>query len=239
VTGLTKRYRAWFRGDALAVDEVGFQVEAGEVLALVGPNGAGKTTTLLCVLGLLRPDGGTIRVFGEPATSRAAHARLGFLSEIFYTYPYRRADDLLRFYGRLSGMSDAALAIRIPELLDRVGLGDAAHRRVERFSKGMVQRLGLAQALLHEPDLLVLDEPTTGLDPEGRRMVADIVAEARRRGAAIVLSSHILSDVERVCDRIVMLRRGKVVLEDQVANVTAERSLEEVYMELVEGSSDG
>jgi len=239
VTGLTKRYRGWFGRGVLAVDDLSLEIEAGEALALVGPNGAGKTTTLLSILGLLRPERGEIRIFGEPAASRAARARLGFLSEIFYTYPYRRADDLMRFYGRLSGMTEVALAERIPPLLERVGLAESSRRRVKRFSKGMVQRLGLAQALLHQPDLLVLDEPTTGLDPEGRRMVADVVSEEQRRGTAILLSSHILTDVERVCDRVVMLRRGKVVLADRVAAVTAGRSLEDAYMELVGGSSDG
>lgn len=239
VAGLTKSYRSWFGSGVLAVDDLSLQIAPGETMALVGPNGAGKTTTLLSILGLLRPERGEVRVFGEAAGSRAARRRLGFLSEIFYTYRYRRADDLLRFYGRLSGMSDAALAARVPALLERVGLADAVTRRVTTYSKGMVQRLGLAQALLHEPDLLVLDEPTTGLDPEGRRLVTDVVAEQKKRGAAILLSSHILTDVERVCDRVVILRRGKVVLAERVATVTATRSLEDVYMDLVGGSSVG
>ena len=137
------------------------------------------------------------------------------------------------------GMSKPALDDRVPALLERVGLGGAARRRVKTFSKGMVQRLGLAQALLHEPELLVLDEPTTGLDPEGRRLVAELVSEQKRRGTAVLLSSHILTDVERVCDRVVILRRGKVVLSDRVAAVTATQSLEDVYMQLAGGSSDG
>lgn len=239
VSDLTKRYERWFGAGVLAVDGLDLEIAAGETLALIGPNGAGKTTTLLCVLGLLRPERGHVRVFGERVTSRAARARLGFLSEIFYTYPYRRADDLMRFYGRLSGMAESDLAERVPALLERVGLGDASHRPVKGFSKGMVQRLGLAQALLHRPGLLVLDEPTTGLDPEGRRLVADIVGEEKRRGTAILLSSHILTDVERVCDRVVMLRKGAVVLADTVARLTAERSLEDAYMDLLGGSSDG
>ena len=239
VSGLTKNYRGWSGAGVLAVDDVSLQVDAGETLALVGPNGAGKTTTLLSILGLLRPQRGEVRIYGHEAGSREARRRVGFLSEIFYTYRYRRADDLLRYYGSLSGMSKPALDDRVPALLERVGLGSAARRRVKTFSKGMVQRLGLAQALLHEPELLVLDEPTTGLDPEGRRLVAELVSEQKRRGTAVLLSSHILTDVERVCDRVVILRRGKVVLSDRVAAVTATQSLEDVYMQLAGGSSDG
>jgi ABC-2 type transport system ATP-binding protein len=239
VSGLTKTYRSWLRAGVLAVDDVSLRIDPGETLALVGPNGAGKTTTLLTILGLLRPQRGEVRIHGHDASSREAKRHIGFLSEIFYTYRYRRADDLLRYYGGLSGMSDAMLDERVPALLERVGLAGAAHRRVKTFSKGMVQRLGLAQALLHEPDVLVLDEPTTGLDPEGRRLVAELVSEQKRRGTAVLLSSHILTDVERVCDLVVILRRGKVVLADRVAAITATQSLEDVYMQLAGGSSDG
>ena len=218
IAGLSKTFRG-LRRSVAAVRDVTLEVEPGSVVAFVGPNGAGKTTTIYAVLGLLRPTRGTITVFGQPAGSVAARRRVGFVSEIFYTYPYRTARDAMRFYGRLSGLAGDDLEARIPRWLERLGLGDAIDRKVGRFSKGMVQRLGLAQALLHDPDLLVLDEPTTGLDPEGRRLVAEIVLEEKARGRAIFLSSHILSDVERTCDRVVMIRSGEVVLVEPIASL--------------------
>ena len=218
IEGMTKTF-ASLRGPVTAVRDLSMTVERGSVVAFVGPNGAGKTTTIYAMLGILRPTRGAITLFGEPAGGLAARRRLGFLSEIFYTYPYRTARGAMRFYGRLSGMSAGDLEERIPRHLARLGLGDAIDRRLGSYSKGMVQRLGLAQALLHEPELLILDEPTTGLDPEGRKLVADIIAEEKARGTTVFLSSHILSDVERMCDRIVMLRRGEVVLSEAIANL--------------------
>ena len=220
IEGMTKTF-ASLRGPVTAVRDLSMTVERGSVVAFVGPNGAGKTTTIYAMLGILRPTRGAITLFGEPAGGLAARRRLGFLSEIFYTYPYRTARGAMRFYGRLSGMSAGDLEERIPRHLARLGLGDAIDRRLGSYSKGMIQRLGLAQALLHEPELLILDEPTTGLDPEGRKLVADIIAEEKARGTTVFLSSHILSDVERICDRMVILRRGEAVLSDTIANLVA------------------
>ena len=196
----------------------------------MGPNGAGKTTTLLAILGFLSPDSGRVSVFGEPAGSLAARARLGFQSEIFYTYPYHTARRALMFYGRLSRMPPDELSRSVDRQLNRLGLADAADRKVATFSKGMMQRLGLASALLHEPELLLLEEPTTGLDPEGRKLVADIMAAEKARGRTVFLSSHILTDVERTCDRVVMIRKGELVLSKELGAPEGESEAWEVEL---------
>jgi ABC-2 type transport system ATP-binding protein len=217
IEGFEKSFRSRLsRKSVRAVAGLDLTVEPGSVVAFVGPNGAGKTTTLLAVLGFLKPDRGSIRVFGEPAGSLGARNRIGFQSEIFHTYPFHTARRALGFYGRLSRVPSKDLSRRIDRKLERLGLTEAADRKVRTFSKGMTQRLGLAQALLHEPDLLLLDEPTTGLDPEGRKLVADIILEEKSRGRTIFLSSHILTDVERTCDRVVMIRKGEVVLSEEL-----------------------
>jgi ABC-2 type transport system ATP-binding protein len=222
VEGLSKSFRSRFRGRTVeAVKNLGFSVDEGSVVAFVGPNGAGKTTTLLTILGLLQPDAGRISLFGEPAGSREVRRRLGFQSEIFYTYPFHTARRALKFYGRLSGLSPSDLPDRIDAQLARLGLAEAADRKVSTFSKGMMQRLGIAQALLHEPELLLLDEPTTGLDPEGRKLVADIIAQEKARGHAVFLSSHILTDVERSCDHVLMIRRGEQVLSKRLHELSS------------------
>ena len=159
-------------------------------------------------------------MFGEPPGPGVAR-RVGYQPEIFYTYPFYSAREALRFYGQLAGMSSSELEKAIPPLLDRMGLSAAGKRPISSYSKGMTQRLGLAQALIHDPELLILDEPTSGLDPEGRRLVLDIVGEEKARGRTVFLSSHILSDVERTCDEVVMVRDGLVVLADRIASFGA------------------
>lgn len=217
IEGLQKSFRSWFRrGETCAVRDVSLRVERGSVVAFVGPNGAGKTTTIYALLGLLRPDRGSIRLFGEAAGSIGARRRTGFQSEIFYTYGFKTADRVLAFYGELSEMPPDRIAKAVPRQLSRLGLSQTEGRKVHGFSKGMMQRLGLAQALLHDPELLILDEPTTGLDPEGRKLVADIIREEKERGVTVFLSSHILSDVERTCDHVVILRQGSVVLSESM-----------------------
>jgi ABC-2 type transport system ATP-binding protein len=238
IQGLAKTFRSGLsRKVVRAVVELNLVVEAGSVVAFVGPNGAGKTTTLLAILGFLNPDRGSIRVFGEPSGSIAARRRIGFQSEIFHTYPFHTARRALSFYGRLSGLSRAETERRSVRQLERLGLAEAADRKVHTFSKGMTQRLGLAQALLHEPDLLLLDEPTTGLDPEGRKLVADLILEEKARGRTIFLSSHILTDVERTCDRVVMIRKGEVVLSEDLRTLSVTGELWEV--ELRGGNAEG
>ena len=222
IEGLRKEFRSGFRRRrVVAVERVDLEVEPGSVVAFVGPNGAGKTTTMFLLLGLLRPDAGRISILGEPPGSRQARRQLGFLSEIFHTYPFYTASQTLALHGRLSKLTEAELAERVPRELERLGLAAAADRKVGTFSKGMTQRLGLAQALLHRPALLLLDEPTTGLDPEGRRVVAEILREEAASGTTIFLSSHILSDVERSCDRVIMLSQGRIVLSERLASLAA------------------
>lgn len=218
IDGLTKTFRSRLRRrEVNAVRDISLRVERGTVVAFVGPNGAGKTTTIYALLGLLRPDAGSVRLFGAPAGSREARRRTGFQSEIFYTYGFKTAESALHFYGRLSEMPNEQLDDAISRQLERLGLGAARGRKIGGFSKGMTQRLGVAQALLHRPELLILDEPTTGLDPEGRKLVADIILEEKARGTTVFLSSHILADVERTCDHLVILRNGSVALSERMS----------------------
>jgi ABC-2 type transport system ATP-binding protein len=217
IEGLTKTYRTGLRRKPVfAVKQLNLKVTAGSIVAFVGPNGAGKTTTISTLLGFLKPDAGKVRLFGKAADTSSLR-RVGYQPEIFHTYPFYKANDALQYYGRLSGMASSDLQQAIPPVLDRMGLADAANRKVVTFSKGMNQRLGLAQALLHDPELLILDEPTSGLDPEGRRLVLDIIRDEKARGRTIFLSSHILSDVERTCDEVVMIRQGEVVFAEHLS----------------------
>jgi ABC-2 type transport system ATP-binding protein len=221
VDTLVKNYRAGMRRSLVhAVRGLSLTVPRGSIVAFVGPNGAGKTTTIHTILGFLKPTSGQVRVFGESPGPNVAR-RIGYQPEIFYTYPFYSARDALRYYGRLAGMSAAAVNAAIPPLLERMSLADAGKRPISSYSKGMTQRLGLAQALVHDPELLILDEPTSGLDPEGRRLVLDIIGEEKARGRTVFLSSHILSDVERTCDEVVMVRQGQVVLADRIASFGA------------------
>jgi len=209
---LTKAFRVGFgRSPLLAIRRLDLTVQAGQVMAFVGPNGAGKTTTIHVLLGLLRPSSGQALVFGEPPCNPAVRRRVGYQAEVFATYRFYTASQALRYYGGLAGLPDGLLRKRVPELLTRLGLADAANRKVKDFSKGMTQRLGLAQALIHDPHLLILDEPTSGLDPAGRKLVADIILEEKARGKTVFLSSHILSDVERVCDSVALIHRGELL----------------------------
>jgi len=220
IEGLTKAYRNRLRrSEVHALLGVSLTVGQGQVVALVGPNGAGKTTTIHALLGMVRPDTGTVSVFGQPGGSLAARRRMGFQSEIFHTYGYMTAEEILRFYGYLAEMPSSKIAEAVPRQLERLGLSAVVRRKVNGFSKGMTQRLGLAQALLHQPELLILDEPTTGLDPEGRKLVADIILEEKQRGATVFLSTHILSDIERLCDHVIIIRKGQVVYSENMAIV--------------------
>jgi ABC-2 type transport system ATP-binding protein len=217
IHGLTKIYRSGLRRTPVhAVKNLTLTVERGAIVAFVGPNGAGKTTTIHTMLGFLAPDTGRVRLFGLPP-GPAALRRIGYQSEIFHTYPFYKAREALRYYGRLSGMTREAIDAAVPPLLARMGLEEAGNRAVSTFSKGMTQRLGLAQAMLHDPELLILDEPTSGLDPEGRRLVLDIIREEKVKGRTVFLSSHILADVERTCDEVVMVNQGEVAFSRQIA----------------------
>jgi ABC-2 type transport system ATP-binding protein len=210
VQDLEKTFRiGFFRKRVEAVRGVSFEVRSGEIFGLLGPNGAGKTTTIKAVLGLIFPNRGTVRLFGQPV-GPAGLRRVGYLPENPYVYQYLRPLEFLDLCGRLCSMAPAARRARAAELLERVGLAHAVDRAIGKFSKGMMQRIGLAQALLHDPELLILDEPMSGLDPIGRRSVRDLLMEQRRRGKTLLLTSHILSDVEMLCDRVAVVQRGQV-----------------------------
>lgn len=211
VAELEKTFRiGLFRKKVEAVRGASFEVRQGEIFGLLGPNGAGKTTTIKMLLGLVFPMKGTIELFGQTRPGPATMARLGYLPENPYVYQYLKPLEFLDLCGRLTGMERRKRDIRARELLERVGLAHAVDRPIGKFSKGMMQRIGLAQALLHDPELLILDEPMSGLDPIGRKQVRDLIVEQHRAGKTILFTSHILSDVELLCDRVGILRRGKM-----------------------------
>jgi len=211
VRGLTKVFRDfWNRPKARAVDNVDFEVRRGEVFGLLGPNGSGKSTTVKLLLGLLNPTKGHIEVFGHSPRHVQTKARIGYLPEESYLYRYLNSKETLNFFGNIFELSKADRDNRSEQLLDMVGLGKAQTRAVGEFSKGMQRRIGLAQALINDPDLIILDEPTAGLDPIGCREVKDLILALARRGKTVILSSHLLSDVEDVCDRVVIYYGGKI-----------------------------
>src|SRR6202142_2643790 len=211
VRGLTKVFKDfWNRPKARAVDNVDFEVRRGEVFGLLGPNGSGKSTTVKLLLGLLNPTRGHIEVFGHSPRHVQTKARIGYLPEESYLYRYLNSRETLDFFGNLFHLSKAERDSRAEQLLEMVGLGKTQTRAVGEFSKGMQRRIGLAQALINDPDLVILDEPTAGLDPIGCREVKDLIIALARRGKTVILSSHLLSDVEDVCDRVVIYYGGKI-----------------------------
>ncbi|MBU4459811.1 MAG: ABC transporter ATP-binding protein [Verrucomicrobia bacterium] len=223
--GLTKVFRDfWRRPRVRAVDGLSLSVGRGEVFGLLGPNGSGKSTTLKMVLGLLRPTKGRLVVAGRPPTDVRAKARIGYLPEESYLYPYLTAGETLDFYGRLFDLGGAERRRRIDELMAMIGLEHARKRLVGEFSKGMARRIGLAQALINDPDLVILDEPTSGLDPLGCRQMKDLILALARRGKTVLLSSHLLADVEDVCDRIVILYNGRVQAAGPIRELLEEKS---------------
>src|SRR6266487_1475258 len=211
VRGLTKVFKDfWNRPKARAVDNVDFDVRRGEVFGLLGPNGSGKSTTVKLMLGLLYPTKGHIEVFGHSPRHVATKSRIGYLPEESYLYRYLNSRETLDFFGNLFHLSKADRNNRAEQLLEMVGLSQTRMRAVGEFSKGMQRRIGLAQALINDPDLVILDEPTSGLDPIGCREVKDLIVALARRGKTVILSSHLLSDVEDVCDRVVIYYGGKI-----------------------------
>ena len=214
---LTKIFSDWWgRAKVYAVDDLNLQVRQNEVFGLLGPNGSGKTTTIKMLLGLLHPTKGRALVLGGNGTDPKINSRIGFLPEESYLYRYLNARETLDFYGRLFGLSAELRKMRVEALLDMVGLKAVANRSVGTFSKGMARRIGLAQALINDPELLILDEPTTGLDPIGTRQIKDLILKLAQRGKTILLCSHLLADVEDVCDRIAILYGGKIQTQGQV-----------------------
>ncbi|MFP4053217.1 MAG: ABC transporter ATP-binding protein [Phycisphaerae bacterium] len=219
---LTKVFRDfWLRDKVVAVSDLDMDIFGGEVFGLLGPNGSGKSTTLKMVLGLMYPTRGRIGVFGHRPTNVAVKSRIGFLPEESYLYPFLDARETLEFYGRLFHQPRRERQRRIDMLLDMVGLSAAAFRRVGEYSKGMQRRIGLAQALINDPDLLILDEPTSGMDPIGTKQFKDLIRTLAARGKTVILSSHLLADVEDVCDRVCVLYGGKKRAEGDVFDLLA------------------
>jgi len=212
VDGLKKTFKKPFTGKKVeAVRGVSFDVRRGEIFGFLGPNGAGKTTTIKMLVGLIAPTGGRATLLGEAIPSPEAMGRVGFLPENPYVYPYLTPREFVSLCGRLNGMGGKKLVEQTEKVIERVGITYAMDRPVRNLSKGMLQRTGLAAALVHEPELLVLDEPMSGLDPVGRKEVRDLIVEESRGGRTVFFSSHILSDVEMLCDRVCILRQGEVV----------------------------
>jgi len=220
---LTKIFSDWWgRAKVYAVDDLNLQIKQNEVFGLLGPNGSGKTTTIKMLLGLLHPTKGHALLLGGQGSDPKINARVGFLPEESYLYRFLNARETLDFYGRLFGLAPDVRKMRIEALLEMVGLKAVARRPVGTYSKGMARRIGLAQALINDPDLLILDEPTTGLDPIGTRQIKDLILKLAERGKTILLCSHLLADVEDVCDRIAILYGGRVQAEGKVGDLLQE-----------------
>lgn len=221
-TGLTKVFKDfWGRPKARAVDNVDFEITRGEIFGLLGPNGSGKSTTIKLLLGLLYPTKGHISVFGKAPTDVQTKARIGYLPEESYLYKYLTPGETLDFFGNLFHLPSAERARRTEQLIEMVGLNQARTRTVGEFSKGMQRRIGIAQALINDPDLIILDEPTAGLDPLGCREVKDLILALARRGKTVILSSHLLADVEDVCNRVVIYYGGKIQASGSLGDLLA------------------
>lgn len=218
IEDLTKSYASGWPGRPpfVALDGLSLTVGRGEIFGFLGPNGAGKTTTLKILMGLVRATSGTALLLGQPAGDVETRRRIGFLPESPYFYDYLTAEEFLSFYGQLAGLDRAAIVQRVTDLLSLVGLADARTRQLRKFSKGMLQRIGLAQALIHDPELVILDEPMTGLDPVGRKQVRDLILSLRDRGKTIFFSTHILHDVEMICDRVGIVMKGRLLASGRV-----------------------
>jgi ABC-2 type transport system ATP-binding protein len=214
LTGVTKVFPVPFqRRSVVAVRDLNLEVAAGQIYGLLGPNGSGKSTTLKIILGLVTPTRGHAQIFGRASDRVASRESVGFLPESPYFYKFLTGEETLRFYGKLCGLRGAALRSRVEEMLALVGLTSARKRRLAGYSKGMLQRIGLAQALIQEPALLVLDEPTAGVDPAGAREIRDLILELKTRGITVLLSSHLLGQVQEICDRVGILANGVLVRE--------------------------
>jgi ABC-2 type transport system ATP-binding protein len=223
LTGLAKTFRAPFTGKRVeAVRGVSMQVERGEIFGFLGPNGAGKTTSIKMLMGLVSATAGTMEILGRRAPAPDVMARVGFLPENPYVYPHLSPREFVELCARLSGLRGHGLGKRVESVVERVGIGYAIDRPARALSKGMLQRAALAAALVHEPELLVLDEPMSGLDPVGRKEVRDLIVEEKHLGRTVFFSSHILSDVELLCDRVSILRKGEVVVSGTLRELLAE-----------------
>ena len=237
VHGLTKIFPVHFHPSrkVVAVKDVSLRIEPGEVYGLLGPNGSGKSTTLKIILGLVSPTRGRTEIFGRDSRLVESREAVGFLPENPYFYKFLTGAETLRFFGRLCGLTGATLKNRVNELLDLVRLNKARDRRLGTYSKGMLQRIGLAQALIHEPRLVVLDEPTAGVDPAGSREIRDLIMDLKRRGITVLLSSHLLAQAQEICDRIGILADGVLVREGRLQELIAIENQTEL---VIAGASD-
>ena len=227
---LSKVYKDfWGRDKVRALENLDLTIHRGEVFGLLGPNGSGKSTTIKLLLGLIFPSAGSATVLGRPTGDSAINERIGFLPEESYLYRFLNGEEILRFYGRLFKIDRRTLNRRVPELLDIVGLdGKARKRKLREYSKGMARRIGLAQALINNPDLILLDEPTTGLDPIGTREMKDLIVSLKDQGKTVLLCSHLLADVQDVCDRVTILFRGKMQALGDVKDLLQVRGVTQV-----------
>ncbi|PYV90940.1 MAG: ABC transporter [Acidobacteria bacterium] len=221
--GLEKTYSVgfWRKKPKLALRPLNLKVEDGEIFGFLGPNGAGKTTTLKMLMGLVYPTGGTAHILGMELDDPRMKAQIGFLPEQPYFYDYLTGRELLEYYGRLSGVDSKTVSRKASEMLERVGLKDSANVQLRKFSKGMLQRVGIAQAILHGPRVVFFDEPMSGLDPMGRREVRDLMVELKREGKTVFFSTHILSDAEALCDRVAIVHKGELQGVGAVAELTS------------------
>ena len=237
VHGLTKIFPVHFHPSrkVVAVKDLTLRIEPGEVYGLLGPNGSGKSTTLKIILGLVSPTRGRTEIFGRNSRLVESREAVGFLPENPYFYKFLTGAETLRFFGRLCGMTGATLKNRVNELLDLVRLNKARDRRLGTYSKGMLQRIGLAQALIHDPRLVVLDEPTAGVDPAGSREIRDLIMDLKRRGITVLLSSHLLAQAQEICDRIGILADGVLVREGRLQELIA---IEDQTELVISGASD-
>lgn len=224
--GLAKTFRDfWHRPIVRAVNAIDFEIYGGEVFGFLGPNGSGKSTTLRMILGLLKPTSGSLTVFGLPAHDVNSKARIGYLPEESSLYSFLTARETLLFYGSLFNIPQAVVKERVQQLLEMAGLRHAAHRRIGEFSKGMLRRIGLAQALINDPDLIILDEPTAGLDPVGCRQVKDLILTLAGRGKTIIISSHLLADIENVCQRVAIMNNGDIIVHGRLFELLEDTAL--------------
>ena len=232
IKNVTKTYPIPFRKEIVtAVKNLSLDVEPGQVYGLLGPNGSGKSTTMKIVLGLVRPTSGRTEIFGRSSTEVESREDVGFLPENPYFYKFLTGEETLQFYGKICGLRGAKLRARTKELLALVGLENAANRRIGGYSKGMLQRIGLAQALVQEPRLLVLDEPTAGVDPAGSREIRDLILDFKKRGLTVLLCSHLLSQVQEICDRIGILHEGVLVREGRLDELISIQNQTELILE--------
>lgn len=217
--------------------DINLSIAGGEVFGFLGPNGAGKTTTMKAILGLIRPDEGAVSIFGDSTLSNGTKEKIGFMPENTYLYKYLTGREFLRFNGKFFAISDSDLEARIEEILHKMGLETAGDKLLAKYSKGMLQRIGLGQAIINNPSVVFLDEPMSGLDPIGRKMVKDLILELKKKGTTVFFNTHILSDVESICDSFAIIHQGRLIANESVKNLR--KPLEEYFIEKIHENTDG